>query len=453
MAGWALRRAANGERAATGRQTGRRRVVVIGAGFGGLQAALDLAGRPEVDLTVIDSHNHHLFQPLLYQVATAALSPEDIASPVRGILPVGDRTRVFMATVTGVDAAARQVLCDQGSVPYDELIIATGSEPSYFGHESWEAAAPGLKSLQDALLLRQRILAALERAAETSDAAERARLLTFVLIGGGPTGVEMAGSIAELARQMLARDYGSDPAHARVVLVEAGPRLLPAFAPDLSDATSRELATLDVEIRLNARVTGLEDGRVHLHDGMIAAGTIIWTAGTAATPVADWLGMTPGQGGRVAVGSNLRVAGHPDVFVIGDAALALGADGKPLPGLAPVAKQQGHYVARAILRRAQGRRPPPPFAYQDYGMLATIGRNKAVAEFGRVHLTGFPAWVVWAGAHIFYLIGFRNRFMVSAQWAFAYATNNRSGRLIIGRSKAASGGVLPGATTTALPAS
>ncbi len=452
LAGWAWRRAATQAAAAADSLGPPRRVVVVGAGFGGLQAALELAGKPGVDLTVIDSHNHHLFQPLLYQVATAALSPEDIASPVRGILPAGNHTRVLMNTVTAVDTTARRVVCGGESISYDELIIATGSDTSYFGNDAWAGAAPGLKSLRDALGLRQRILSALERAAETASEAKRARLLAFVLIGGGPTGVEMAGSIAELTRQMLARDYGGDPDRARVVLIEAGPRLLPAFAPDLSQAAARALATLGVEVRVGARVTGIEQHTVHLHDGSIEAETIIWTAGTAATPVAAWLGLQPGKGGRVAVGDDLRVAGHANVHVIGDAALALGGDGEPLPGLAPVAKQQGHYVARAILRRLQGKRALPPFAYRDYGTLATIGRNRAVAEFGPVHLTGTLAWLAWAGAHIFFLIGFRNRVMVSAQWAFAYATNNRSGRLIIGRSKASHASGLPPPTKKAITA-
>ncbi len=438
VAGLASRRAS---RATAGRNSRARRragpphhrVVVVGAGFGGLQAALHLARRRDIDLTLIDGHNHHLFQPLLYQVATAALSPADIASPVRGIIPASDHTRVLMATVTGVDTQARQVLTEAGAVPYDELIIATGSQPSYFGHESWAKAAPGLKTLDDALALRRSILEAFEQASVAGTAAEQARLLTFVLIGGGPTGVEMAGSIAELARDLLAHDYAMGQRRARIVLVEAGPRILDAFAPDLSEDAAKALTGLGIEIRTGTRVTGIETGLVHLHDESIAAGTVIWAAGTDATPVAKWLGVKPGHGGRVAVDADLRVPGLHGVSVIGDAALALGADGKPLPGLAPVAKQQGGYVARAILRRMRGRSASGPFAYRDYGALATIGRNKAVAEFGPVHLSGRPAWLMWAVAHIFFLISFRNKVMVSTQWAFAYATHQRANRLIIAR--------------------
>lgn len=407
------------------------RVAVVGAGFGGLHAALGLAGKPGVDLTVIDAHNHHLFQPLLYQVATAALSSSDIASPLRGIIQASDRVRVLMETVTGIDTLSRHVTWDGGSVPYDELIIATGSEPSYFGHEDWARAAPGLKTLDDALRLRRRILLAFEQAS-VADAEARRRLLTFVLIGGGPTGVEMAGSIAELARDLLAHDYDMGGAKARIVLVEAGKRVLPEFTPDLSENAAEALGKLGVEIRAGTRVTGIADGQVHLHDETLAAGTVIWTAGTAATPVADWLGVKPAHGGRVPVNAGLSLMDHPDIHVIGDVALAKNADGKPFPGLAPVAKQQGHYVARAILRRLRGgRREPAAFSYRDYGTLATIGRGRAVAEFGRVHLTGEIAWAVWAVAHIFFLIGFRNRFMVSAQWAFAYATRQRTNRVIV----------------------
>jgi len=432
LAGTALLLSAR--RGAAPRQQRRRagcRVVVVGAGFGGLHAALRLAGKPGVDLTVIDAHNHHLFQPLLYQVATAALAPSDIASPLRGTIPADGSTRVLMGSVTGIDTASRHVAWDGGSVPYDELIIATGSTPSYFGHDDWARAAPGLKTLDDALHLRRRILMAFERASRAGS-AERGRLLTFVLIGGGPTGVEMAGSIAELAHDLLRHDYDMPDAKARIVLIEAGDRVLPEFAPDLSQNAADALGQLGVDIRTGTRVTGIEEGVVHLHDETLAVETVIWTAGTAATPVADWLGVKPGHGGRVPVGADLSVAGHPEVRIIGDASLAKDAQGKPLPGLAPVAKQQGCYAADAILRRLRRGRAPAPFAYRDYGTLATIGRGRAVAEFGRVHLTGEVAWLLWAVAHIFFLIGFRNRVMVSAQWAFAYATRQRTDRVIIG---------------------
>ncbi len=427
-------RAGKGRDGRTRRHPGppRCKVVVVGAGFGGLQAALGLAHRQNVDLTLIDAHNHHLFQPLLYQVATAALSPADIAAPVRGVIPASEHTRVLMAEVTGVDTRAQQVLTSDGAVPYDELIIATGSKPSYFGHGDWAQAAPGLKTLDDALTLRRKILEAFEAAAVGS-AEEQARLLTFVLIGGGPTGVEMAGSIAELSRDVLAHDYDLLHKRARVVLIEAGPRVLAAFTPDLSDNAAEALEELGVEIRTGTSVTGIEDGLVHLKEETIAAGTVIWTAGNEATPAAKWLGVKPGHGGRVEVGPDLRVPGQSRVAVIGDAALALDAHGKPLPGLAPVAKQQGSYIARGILRRLHGRRGPGPFAYRDYGTLATIGRNKAVAEFGPVHLAGRPAWLMWAVAHIFFLINFRSRVLVSAQWLFAYVTHQRGSRLIIGR--------------------
>ncbi len=406
-------------------------VVVVGAGFGGLAVASRLAGRPGIHLTVIDVHNHHLFQPLLYQVATAALSPGDIASSVRSIFPESPSVRVLMDRVTGVDTDAQLVLCGGQGVPYDELIIATGSQPSYFGHAGWAGLAPGLKTLDDALGLRQHILDVFEQASVASP-ADRTRLLTFVLIGGGPTGVEMAGSIAELARDTLPRDFGLPGAQAAVILVEAGERILSAFTPDLSDYAAAALQGMGVQVRTGVSVTGIEPGTVHLGDQEIATGTVIWTAGTEATPVAKWLGVTPAHGGRVAVGSDLRVPGHPEVAVIGDAALALDGGGKPLPGLAPVAKQQGGFVARTILRRLHGRRAPGAFKYRDYGTLATIGRNKAVAEFGSVHVTGFPAWITWAVAHIFFLIGFRHRVLVSAQWAFAYLTHERGNRLLIG---------------------
>jgi len=414
----------------------RRRVVVIGAGFGGLQASTALARMADVELCVLDQHNHHLFQPLLYQVATAALSVEDIASPIRGIIPTRARPRVLMDRVTGIDAPGHRVLCEDRSFPYDFLVVATGSEPSYFGHEAWRRSAPGLKTLDDALELRRRILSAFERAVvATGEPAERARMLTFVLVGAGPTGVEMAGAIAELARDMVRRDFHTrDRMRARIVLVEAGPRVLPDFAADLSRSAARALSAMGVEVRTDTRVTTIADGAIHcaFHGGdeVIAAETIIWMAGVAATPVASWLGIEPDRNGRIAVEPDLRVPGQPDIYVIGDAALVTDAHGKRLPGVAPVAKQQGGYVADAIARRIRARPAAGAFAYRDYGTLATIGRNKAVAEFGSVHLTGFVAWVTWAVAHIFFLIGFRNRVLVSAKWLISYVTRERGGRVI-----------------------
>ena len=408
----------------------RCRVVVLGAGFGGLNAALPLARSDAVELTVIDVQNHHLFQPLLYQVATAALSPADIASPVRDVIPALPRTHVMMGAVTGIDTGARCVVCSGQRVPYDELIVATGSQPSYFGNDHWAAFAPGLKTLHDALDLRGRILLAFERACVEQDRAERDRLLTFVLIGAGPTGVEMAGSIAELSRETLAQDHELSQVTPRVILIEAGERVLETFPEDLSDAAARALQALGVEVRTGTKVTGMQDGVVQLEHGSIAAATIVWAAGTMATPVAQWLDVKPGRGGRVEVGRDLVVPGHPGVRVIGDAALAKGPDGKPLPGLAPVAKQQGEYAARVILRRLAGRPAPPAFRYRDYGTLATIGRAKAVAEFGPLHLKGLPAWLLWAAAHIFFLIGFRSRAMVSLQWTFEFLADRRPGRLI-----------------------
>ena len=430
--GWLVARAGPPSRPRASRRQAPRKVVVVGAGFGGLAVASRLAGRAGIDLTVIDAHDSHLFQPLLYQVATAALSPADIASPVRGILPASPGVRVLTASVTGVDTGGRRVLCDGCSVPYDELVIATGSCPSYFGHDDWAAAAPGLKTMDDALGLRRQLLAAFERASAADPAGGHASPPTFVLIGGGATGVEMAGSIAELARDVQARGPGLSQVRARILLIEAGPRILSAFTPDLSDYAAAVLRNLGVEIMTGTKVTQIAPGLVHLGDRTIPAASVIWAAGNQATPVAEWLGVAPAHGGRVAVGPDLRVAGHPRIAVIGDAALALGGDGKPLPALAPVAKQQGRFVAGAILRRRRGRHAPAAFAYRDYGTLAAIGRTRAVAEFGSVHVTGLLAWMAWAVAHIFFLIGFRNRVLVSAQWAFSYMVHKREARLLTG---------------------
>ena len=426
----------------------RCRVVVVGAGFGGLTAALALARRRGIELTVLDAQGQHLFQPLLYQVATAALTPGDIAGPVTGIIPDSPQVRVLQGAMTGMDAGARIVEWSGGRLPYDHLVIATGSKSSYFGHEDWAGVAPGLKTLDDALKLRRRILTAFERAAAATG-AERRRLLTFVLIGGGPTGVEMAGAIAELARDMLPNDHGIPASEATVIVVDAGERVLAGFTPDLSQDAADALGALGVQIRTGAKVTGIEAGTVRLHDGSIEAGTVIWTAGTEATPVAEWLGVKPAHGGRVPVGADLTIDGHPEIHVIGDAALAKDPHGHPYPGLAPVAKQQGAYVARTILRRLRGGPAPQAFGYRDYGTLATIGRGRAVAELGPVHLSGRPAWVVWAAAHIFFLIGFRNRVMVAGQWAFAYATRQRiRGAVLDGRAASALPGYQPPAAST-----
>lgn len=424
-----------GKRAAPADDVQRRRklrVVVVGAGFGGLSVAEGLADAPEIELTIVDATNHHLFQPLLYQVATAALSPADIAAPIREILPAAKDVRVLLAKVTGIDASRREVKCDDGRrIPYDKLVLATGSEPSYFGQPDWAEAAPSLKTLEDALRLRNMGIAALERAALTRDPREQERLLTFVLIGGGPTGVEMAGAIGGFVRDRLEHVYGLPSRRARVLLVEAGPRILAAFDPSLSRHAVEDLRGLGVEVRTGTKVTDLGPGRVHLGAEEIHTENIVWTAGTTATPVATWLGVTPGHGGRVEVGPDLSVPGLKDVFVIGDVALARDGKGDPLPGLAPVAKQQGHHLARALLAEVRHGRALPRFRYVDYGTLATIGRGKAVAEIGPAKLSGETAWLMWAGAHIFFLISFRNRLVVSLEWAFAYSTRARGAALLI----------------------
>ena len=407
----------------------RMRVVIVGAGFGGMEAAQQLVGAPGVELTVVDQNNHHLFQPLLYQVATAALTAEDIASPIRDML--AGETTVRMERVTGVDTQAQEVICGDDRVPYDVLILATGSEPSYFGHDGWRKFAPGLKTLDDALSLRHRMLSAFEEAVAATSQADRDRWLTFVLVGGGPTGVEMAGSIAELAQDMLHRDYPNLKGSARVVLVDAGKALLAHFTPSQSRYTEDQLRQMGVELRLGAEVTDIESGRLQVGEETIAAGTVIWTAGVKATPVARWLGIAPSHGGRVPVGSDLRVKDLPNVYVIGDAAKAVGPDGKAYPGLAAVAKQQGRYVGVRVREHIGGTAADGGFHYRDYGSLATIGRNRAVAEIGAISLSGFVAWLVWATVHIMFLNGFRNRTLVSAEWLFSYATHRRHARIIL----------------------
>ena len=410
----------------------RPRVVIIGAGFGGLAAAMQLR-RVNVDVTVIDRRNHHLFQPLLYQVATAALSPADIAAPIRSILSRHANTEVVLGTVTGIDVAGRAVLIGERRIAYDQLIVSTGARESYFGHDEWAATTLGLKSIEDATAMRRRILIAFEHAEDSVDETERRQLLTFVIIGGGPTGVELAGALAELARAALARDFRHiDPTTARIVLVEAGARLLPSFPPGLSEAAARTLRRLGVELRLGAAFTGCNGNGAMLGEERIESRTVIWAAGVGASPAARWLGLTPERGGRVAVGPDLTLPDHREIFVIGDTAHVVGSRG-PLPGVAPVAKQQGAYAARVITTRVVGRPAPSAFRYRDYGNLATIGRRAAVADFGRIRLTGRLAWLLWSGAHIYFLIGFRNRMAVALDWLWSYLTYQRGARLITGQ--------------------
>jgi len=409
----------------------RPHVVIVGAGFGGLTAAKALEKAP-VNLTVIDQRNYHLFQPLLYQVATAALSPADIASPIRAILGGQSNVSVMLAKVTGIDTGSAEVLSGNRRIPYDYLVLATGARHAYFGHDEWESVAEGLKTIDDAITLRRKILLAFEKAEFESDAEERRRLLTFIVVGGGATGVEIAGAMVELARRALAGDFRAiEPQHARIILIEAGPRLLPAFEAHLSDAARTSLEEVGVDVRLSSAVTDCDEAGVSLGDQRIEAHTIIWAAGVQASPAGQWLGVETDQAGRVKVAPDLSVPGHTNIFVVGDAAHVLDMDGKPLPGVAPVAKQEGKYVARLIRTRLSGG-DFTPFRYRNPGSLATIGRKRAVAQFHRVRLSGYLAWWLWGIAHIYFLIGFRNRLVVAMSWAWTYVSFQRGARLITG---------------------
>ena len=416
------------------------RVVVVGMGFAGLAVAKALARAP-VGLTLIDRRNYHLFQPLLYQVATAALSPADIAWPIRAILHKQANARVELGRVVAIDQEARAVILgDERRVAYDQLVLATGARHSYFGHDAWEGAAPGLKKIDDATLIRQRVLLAFERAEVAVDAAERARQLTFVVIGGGPTGVEMAGAIAELARMALAKDFRTiNPQDTRILLIEAGPRILAGFAETLSAKARQALERLGVEVRLGQRVMLCDADGVVVGGERIRARTIVWGAGVIASPAANWLDAAADAAGRVKVGPDLSLPGRPEIFVIGDTAAVIGPAGRPVPGIASAAKQMGVYVGHVIAARARGRSAPAPFRYRHEGSLATIGRKAAVADFGRVRLSGFPAWLLWAVAHIWFLIGWRNRLLVSLNWVWSYVTFERGARLITGASSEADG--------------
>ncbi len=404
-------------------------VVIIGAGFGGLQAALAL-GKAPVQLTVIDRNNHHLFQPLLYQVATAELSPADIAGPIRHILRKQKNTSVIMSEVTGIDTQRQSVLMQNHSLPYDYLIVATGATHSYFGHDDWEEFAPGLKTIVDATSVRRKVLLAFEAAEVEPDPERQQALLTFVLVGAGPTGVEMAGAIAELAHKALETDFRHiDPASARIILVEAGPRILPAFPESLAKRAYKALNRLGVEVQCGAAVEQIDADGVLIAGHHLEAKTVLWTAGVAASPAGKWLYAEQDRAGRVKVDEYLSFPEHPNVFVIGDTASVF-QDRKQLPGVAPVAMQEGRYVASVIADRVAGKECTTPFRYFNKGNLATVGRSFGLADFGWLRLSGFIGWAFWLGVHIVFLIGFRNRAVVLFQWAWAYLTFQRGARLI-----------------------
>ena len=409
----------------------RPKVVIVGGGFGGLRAARALRRAP-VDVLLVDRRNHHVFQPLLYQVATAGLSPGDISSPIRWILRKQRNVRVWLAQADRVDLERRVLVLHDGEVPYDYLILAPGATHAYFGHDDWREHAPGLKTLEDALEMRRRVLLAFEQAEREPDRSLQRRLLTFVVVGGGPTGVELAGALAEISRHALAHDFRDiDPESARVILVEGGPAVLPTYPPDLSAFARRALERLGVAVWTGSIVTRVGPGEVHVGNEVIQAGTILWAAGVSASSLGESLGAPMDRAGRVLVNEDLTIPGHPEVFVVGDLAALKDKDGKWLPGVAQVAIQQGAHAAGNV-RLAVGGHSPKPFAYHTLGNLATIGRNYAVADLPRLTMTGYPAWLFWLFVHIAKLVGFRNRLSVMIQWAASYMTYQRSVRLITG---------------------
>jgi NADH:ubiquinone reductase (H+-translocating) len=419
---------------------GMKQVVIVGAGFAGLNAAKRLRDVPGVAVTLLDRENHHLFQPLLYQVAMAALSPADIAMPIRSLFASASNIRVLKAQVNSVDTAARKVIADCGEFGYDYLLLACGAQHAYFGREEWESHAPGLKTLPQATEIRRRVLEAFEAAERDNDIEARRRKLTFVVVGGGPTGVELAGAIGEMSRYTLARDFRSiDPRQTRVILLEAGPRILPPFDAKLAARAMRDLESLGVQVWTNARVTDVSADGVRVGDEHVAAGTVLWAAGVRASDVGRTLGVPVDTVGRVKVGPDLTIPGHPEVFVLGDLAHVAEPDGKVLPGVALPAMQEGIYAANAIrddIKRAEikgGSHSRAPFRYHDLGQMATIGRSRAVAEFGRLRLGGRFAWWFWLLVHIYRLSGFRNRVSVLIQWAWSYWTFGRGARLIVGK--------------------
>jgi NADH dehydrogenase len=407
-------------------------VVIIGAGFAGLYAARAFRNRP-VRVILLDRTNHHVFQPLLYQVATASLSPGDIASPIRWILSRQRNVQVLMATVTSIDLDRRRAMTDGGAIAYDFLIVASGASSSYFGHPEWRSDAPCLKTLEDALEIRRRLLLAFESAEREEDPAVRQRLLTFVIVGGGPTGVELAGALSEIARHSLVRDFRSiRPESARIVLVEAGPAILPTFDQKLRSAARRSLRRLGVEVREGSAVTAISPEAVTIGEDVVRAGTVVWAAGVAASPLVATMNVPVDRAGRVVVQPDLSVPGFAETFVVGDAAAFRQDNGDWLPGLAPVAMQEGRHAAENIVRIVRGERTRP-FAYVDRGTMAVIGRGSAIADLGRVELTGFVGWLAWLFLHLMMLVGFRNRLAVFTEWAWAYVTGQRRIRLITGR--------------------
>jgi len=417
-------------------------IVIVGAGFAGLAAARELA-HYDVDVTIIDRQNHHLFQPLLYQVATAGLSPADVAAPVRSIVKKQRRTRVLLDQVEGIDRDGKVISLTSGaSLTYDALILATGATHSYFGNDRWEQHAPGIKTIDDALKVRRQILLALERA-ETSrqeNLEERAEFLTFLIIGGGPTGVEMAGAVAELTRHAAEMDFRFVTRRCvRIILIEAGQRLLSTFPERLSEAARESLVKLGVEVRLGGRVTEIDETGAVVNGELIRSATIIWAAGVMASPAARWLDAPADRAGRVVVDGHLRVGGWDGIYAVGDTAAVTGANGAPVPGIAPAAKQQGSYAAQHLLAELGFRRRPVAFQYRHFGSLATIGRKRAVVDFGWLRLSGFPAWLLWSTAHIYFLVGFRNRIVVGANWLWNYLTFERGARLITGLGAEGSG--------------
>jgi NADH:quinone reductase (non-electrogenic) len=407
------------------------RVVIVGAGFAGLNAGKVLRGAAGVDVLLLDRRNHHLFSPLLYQVAMAGLSPADIAAPIRSMFSEHKNVRVLLAEVSAVDPGRRVLQTDIGEIPYDYLLLCSGATQSYFGHDDWKKYAPSLKTLEDATAIRAKVLLAFEEAERIANSDERKKFLTFVVVGGGPTGVELAGAIGEMSRFTLARDFKSiDASSARVVLIEAGPRILSSFSEDLASRAVRDLENLGVQVRTSSMVTAIDADGVEIGKERLRAGTVLWAAGVTASPVGKTLGAQVDRQGRVVVEPDLSVKGYPNIFVAGDLALFTHQTGSGLPGTAPVAMQQGRYVGETILAEQKGE-ARRPFHFVDKGQMATIGRSRAITEIGRLKFSGFPAWLVWLAVHIYYLTGFRNRMFVVLQWAWSYLTFGRGARLIV----------------------